>query len=179
MTIHSDHPFATPQPDRDPVRRLRGRLAAPVTVWATGRGAGREGWTLSSVLIADGDTGDATGNRAPEVLGLLDEDTDLAAELAPGSLLVVNLLAAGQGPVADAFARVAPSPGGPFRTGTWLDTAWGPRLEGAAGWLGVRVVAEPAYAGWALLVRARIEHAEVDDRDPLVHLRGRYRTLDG
>ena len=41
--IHSSDPFATPEEERSPVRRLRGRLAAPVTLWTaleTGNRAG-------------------------------------------------------------------------------------------------------------------------------------------
>ena len=32
VTIHSEHPFADPEPERDPVRRLRGRLGGAVTL---------------------------------------------------------------------------------------------------------------------------------------------------
>jgi flavin reductase (DIM6/NTAB) family NADH-FMN oxidoreductase RutF len=171
VTIHSEHPFATPEGERDPLRRLRGRLPQPVTVWTTGTGAAREGWTLSSVLLADGDPA--------EVVGLLDPASDLAAVLEPGTRLVVNLLAAGQGAVADAFARVAPSPGGPFRTGTWTDGPSGPRLQGAQGWVEAVLREEPLPGvGWALLVRAEVTGAEVDpDAAGMVHHRGRYTTL--
>nr|WP_156611989.1 flavin reductase family protein [Auraticoccus cholistanensis] len=150
------------------MRRLRGRLPSPVTVWTCGEGAGREGWTLSSVLLADGDPG--------QVLGLLDADSDLAEELLPGTPLVVNVLAAGQGPVADAFARLAPSPGGPFRTGSWQQSEHGPRLVGAQGWVSARVLAEePLQAGWFRLVRAAVDAVEVDPTvGGLVHHRGRY-----
>ncbi|GAB3622262.1 hypothetical protein GCM10027418_03440 [Mariniluteicoccus endophyticus] len=175
MTIHSDHPFATPEHDRDPLRRLRGRMPAPVTVWATGDGANREGWTVSSLLVAEGD--DGSDGRGPVVVGLLDEDSELAAEVAGGTTLCISLLTHDHRDVADAFARVAPAPGGPFRVGEWEPTAWGPRLVGAAGWLGVRVSAEPTYAGWALLVTARVEHAEIADGTPMAHVRGRYVDL--
>ena len=36
VTIHSEHPFLEPEADRDPVRRLRGRLGGAVTLWTTG-----------------------------------------------------------------------------------------------------------------------------------------------
>ena len=32
VTIHSEHPFADPEPERDPVRRLRGRLGVAGSV---------------------------------------------------------------------------------------------------------------------------------------------------
>ena len=177
MTIHHEHPFATSEPDRDPVRRFRGRLAAPVTIWATGTGSGREGWTVSSMLIADGvlPAGSAPGveARQAEVLGLLDEESELVDALRRTGTVSVNLLPADQEQLAEAFARTMPAPGGPFRAGEWTDTEWGPRLAGVP-WLGARVIGEPAYAGWALLVRAAVEQVDPAGADPAIHLRGRY-----
>ena len=74
------------------------------------------------------------------------------------------------------FARLAPSPGGPFRTGTWADDPHGPRLEGAAAWAAVRLLeTEPAHAGWGLLVRSVLERIDfADDVAPLRHQEGHY-----
>ena len=36
--IHDDNPFGIPEADRDPVRRFRGRMPAPVTVVTAGVG---------------------------------------------------------------------------------------------------------------------------------------------
>jgi flavin reductase (DIM6/NTAB) family NADH-FMN oxidoreductase RutF len=174
VTIHSEHPFATPAGDRDPLRRFRGRTASAVSVWTSGAGRGRAGWTVSSFLVADGDPG--------EVVGVLDEDSALGELLADGGeeTFVVNLLAWEQRGLADAFAGLAPAPGGVFRLGTWSDTDWGPALAGSAGWLGARLRPEPLeHAGWGLLVRARVEHVELPDVPAdgvLVHLQGRYRA---
>ena len=63
--IHSDDPFATPEPEQSPVRRLRGRLARAVTLWTA---PGPAGLTVSSMLVADGEPG--------RVLGLIDEESD-------------------------------------------------------------------------------------------------------
>src|ERR687893_462697 len=63
--IHSSDPFATQEQDRSPVRRLRGRLAAAVTLWTT---VGPAGLTVSSMMVADGEPG--------RVLGLVDEESD-------------------------------------------------------------------------------------------------------
>ncbi|MGJ3509326.1 flavin reductase family protein [Enemella sp. A6] len=167
MTIHSEHPFATPEPDRDPVRRFRGRMPAPVTVWTTGAGRERQGWTIASMLLAEG--------PVAEVLGLLDADSDLADDLTAGAdRLVVNLLGPDQAPVADAFARVAPAPGGPFTLGQWQDSEWGPVLADTAGWLGVRVTAHEDRLGWTTMVRGEVEHVELSDHAALGYLRGRY-----
>ncbi len=169
MTIHTDHPFVPDEGDRDPLRRLRGRLAAPVTVWTTGSGRGRAGLTVSSLLVADGDPA--------RVLGLVDEDSDLADALDGTGLLTVNVLGTDHRFLAEVFAGLAPAPGGPFTQGEWQDGPWGPRLADAVGHLGVRVDPAPRrHAGWALLVEGTIEDVHVGAGDPLVHLRGRYRT---
>ncbi len=130
MTIHSEHPFVPPEGDRDPLRRLRGQLPAPVTVWTAGTGRGRRGLTVSSVLVAAGDPA--------HVLGLVDEEADLWAE--PPTTLVVNVLGPGHAYLADAFAGTAPAPGGPFTQGEWSDSDWGPVLADAAAWVGARLV---------------------------------------
>lgn len=190
MTIHTEHPFATGGPDRSPLRRLRGRLPSPVSVWTSGQGGLRRGWTVSSVLLADGDPG--------EVAGLVDEDSDLADRLrlpepadgpvpvdgpppVDGPRFVVNLLGWSQRTLADVFAGLAPAPGGAFRLASWTDTAWGPVLDGSVGWVGVRRTAtEPEHAGWGLLVRGVIEHVEVADLPDdgvLSSFRGRYRPV--
>jgi hypothetical protein len=181
VTIHSEHPFATPAGDRDPLRRFRGRMASGVSVWTAGEGRDRAGWTVSSFLVADGDPG--------EVVGVLDEDSALGERLAgqlgaggadPAATFVVNLLGWEQRGLAEAFAGLAPAPGGVFRLGTWSDSGWGPALEGSAGWLGVRLRPGPVeHAGWGLLVRAAVEHVELPEppaEGVLLHLQGRYRA---
>jgi 3-hydroxy-9,10-secoandrosta-1,3,5(10)-triene-9,17-dione monooxygenase reductase component len=55
IRIGGQPPFAVPPERRDPTRRLRGRLVAPVTVWTAGRPPGGAGLTVSSVLVAEGD----------------------------------------------------------------------------------------------------------------------------
>ncbi|MBC7633246.1 flavin reductase family protein [Aeromicrobium sp.] len=170
MTIHTDHPFVPPEGERDQLRRMRGRLASPVTVWAAGSGPARRGLTVSSFLVADGEPG--------QVLGLIDADSDLW-ESSPQTV-VVNVLGAEHRFLADAFAGTAPAPGGPFTLGEWSDSEWGPVLTGGAGWIGVRLaMSEPREVGWGLLVHGDVEHVSVGDAEPLIHLRGRYRTAPG
>jgi hypothetical protein len=168
VTIHPEHPFVPPESERDPLRRFRGRMAAPVTVWAHGSDRSRAGLTVSSMLVADG--------VPPRVLGLVDEDADFFDD--EPELFTVCLLAGEHAYLAEAFAGTAPAPGGPFGQGTWRDSHWGPVLDGCAGWIGVRRdPGEPRHAGWALLVEGVVEHVEVGRADPLAHVRGRYRTL--
>lgn len=167
VTIHSDHPFLEPESERDPVRRMRGRLGGTVSLWTTGVGAGRAGLTVSSLMIAAGDPAHA--------LALVDPDSDLADAVEDTGTAVVQLLEWPHRDLAEAFAGLAPAPGGPFTTGSWVDTDWGPRLESATTWAGVRVTGHQREIGWSLLLDAVIEHIEVGaEREPLVHRRGRY-----
>jgi flavin reductase (DIM6/NTAB) family NADH-FMN oxidoreductase RutF len=131
VTIHHSHPFAVGENDRKPLRRFRGRMASPVSIWAAAAGGQRAGWTLSSFLVADGDPG--------EVIGLIDEESPLADVLTQTATLTVNLPGWRQRKLADAFAGVAPAPGGPFTLAAWRDTDWGPVLDGSLGWIGARL----------------------------------------
>jgi flavin reductase (DIM6/NTAB) family NADH-FMN oxidoreductase RutF len=173
VSIHSEHPFLPPTDARDPVRRLRGRLPLPVSVWTTELDGRRVGWAVSSMLLGEGEPA--------EVLGLLDEDAELADALQQTRTFAVSLLGWAQRNLADAFAGVMPAPGGAFRLGQWTDTTWGPVLAGCTGWVGARLVdGEPGHAGWSLLVRATVEHVQVDEPSDgvLGYLHGRYRQLD-
>jgi flavin reductase (DIM6/NTAB) family NADH-FMN oxidoreductase RutF len=166
VTIHSEHPFL--EPERDPVRQLRGRLGGTVTLWTCGMGAGhvdRAGLTVTSALVANGEP--------PRLLALLDPDSDLAEKLAETGLAVVSLLTWDDRALADAFGGTSPAPGGAFRMGEFVQTPWGPRLAGAATWAGVRLEST-AEVGWSSLVTCVIEELEVGDDEPLVHRRGRY-----
>jgi flavin reductase (DIM6/NTAB) family NADH-FMN oxidoreductase RutF len=168
MTIHREHPFLGG--GRDPIRQFRGRMIAPVSLWTAAAGGRRAGWTVSSFLIADG---------APAVVvGLVDEDSDFAATLAAGRTFALNLLGWQHRALAEAFAGLAPAPGGVFRLGSWSETDWGPTLEGVPAWLGARATGGlTERAGWALLVRAEIEHVEIgpEDGEPVLgHLRAHY-----
>jgi len=172
VTIHNSHPFVADEQDRNRLRRFRGRMPSPVSIWAAAASGTRAGWTLSSFLVADGDPG--------EVIGLVDEESPLADLLAETTTLTVNLLGWRQRALADAFAGVGPAPGGPFTREPWHDTDWGPVLEGSLGWIGARIKAAPDRAGWGLLLRAEVERVEIpsDPADDLLsYVRGRYRSL--
>jgi flavin reductase (DIM6/NTAB) family NADH-FMN oxidoreductase RutF len=169
VTIHDTHPFADPDPD--PARRLRGRLGGTVTLWTSGSGAGRAGLTLTSVLVVLGEP--------VRLLGLVDPDSDLADVVADTGRAVVQLLEWADRDLAEGFAGTAPAPGGVFRQAAFVDTDWGPRLERAATWAGVRVD-EAAEVGWSRLLTCVVEHLEVgEETDPLLHRRGRWLRLDG
>lgn len=171
MTIHSEHPFADPEGERDAVRRLRGRLGGTVTLWTSGSGRDRAGLTVSSLMVANGDPA--------RVLALVDPDSDLAAAAQETGRVVVQLLEWPHRDLAEAFAGLAPAPGGLFRLGSWTDTAWGPLLDGVSAWVGLAVDAEAPEVGWSLLLTGTVEHVEVgEEAQPLVHRRGRYLPPD-
>ncbi len=153
-----------PSGDRDPLRRLRGRMPAPVTVWASGVDTGRSGLTVSSVIVANGEPA--------HVLAVIDADSDWWSS--GPETVAVNVLAQDHRFLADAFAGTVPAPGGPFTLGSWSDSEWGPVLTESAGWLGVRLVEETREVGWGLLVEGIVEHVELGEADALIHLRGRY-----
>jgi flavin reductase (DIM6/NTAB) family NADH-FMN oxidoreductase RutF len=83
-SLRYGNPWADPPSERDPVRQVRARLPAPVTVWT----AGEEEWaglTVSSLMLAQGEPG--------QLLGLIGPDTDLAETVARTGVFVVHLLA--------------------------------------------------------------------------------------
>ena len=167
MTIHSSDPFATPEHLRSPVRRLRGRLPAAVTLWTAGDQP-RAGLTVSSTLIADGDPG--------RLLGLVDEESDLWPVVQAVDRFAVILLGPADQQLADRFAGLLPAPGGLFSGYEWSQSNWGPIPSGHLTWAGCRLDGAREF-GWGLLVEATIEHVEVGQDEPLVHQHGRYRTL--
>jgi flavin reductase (DIM6/NTAB) family NADH-FMN oxidoreductase RutF len=166
MTISPSDPFATPDHLRSPVRRLRGRLPAAVTLWTA---PGPAGLTVSSTMVVDGDPG--------HLLGVLDEESDLWAAIEDAGRFAVTALTSADRQLADRFAGLMPAPGGLFAGGGWHETAYGPVPAGRASWAGCRLDgARPV--GWGLLVEATIETVELGEpQPPLVHYRARYREL--
>jgi flavin reductase (DIM6/NTAB) family NADH-FMN oxidoreductase RutF len=161
-----EDPFATPEGDRSPLRRLRGRLAAPVSLWTS---PGPAGLTVSSMLVVDGEPG--------RVLGLVDDESQLWTAIEESGRFAVAPLRERDRQLADRFAGLLPAPGGVFSTGRWRDTGYGPVLEDLATWAGCRLV-DHRPCGWALLVEGVVEQVEVGPQDaPLVHYRGRYHLL--
>lgn len=168
MTIHSDHPFATPEHERDQARRLRGRLGGQVSLWTAGSRAARVGLTVSSLMVAPGEPA--------YVVGLLDPDSDLGRRLTreDGGRCVVQLLQWRHRDLAEMFAGLMPAPGGAFAHAEWLETDAGPRLADATTWAEC-VVSETRLVGWSVEVTCRLDEVQVgEDDEPLFHRRGRY-----
>ncbi|WP_318336163.1 flavin reductase family protein [Micromonospora sp. BRA006-A] len=166
--IHSTDPFAAPAAQRSPVRRLRGRLAAPVTLWTA---PGPAGLTVSSTLVAEGEP--------DRLLGLVDAESDLWAAIEEAGRFAVAPLGPQHRQLADRFAGLFPSPGGLFALDAWTETPYGPVPADAGGWAGCRLDTAREY-GWGLLVEATIESVDLPaDTPPLLHYRGRYHDLPG
>lgn len=168
--IHEEeHPFTTPEAERDPVRQMRGRLVAPVTIVTSGDDEGSAGLTVSSIMLAEGDPG--------SVHFLLGPDTDLAETIHRTGRCVVQVLASADRDLSEVFAGRRPSPGGPF-AGLEVDrTEWGPVM----GRVGNRTFCSGVTTtqhGYSLLVSAKVDRVDVTDlNDPLAYFRGTYRHL--
>ena len=143
VTIHHEHPFLPPEPERNPLRRLRGRLASPVTV-LTAEHAGR-------ASRPDGVLRPGGGRRPGQLLAIVDPLSDLHDAVAGRGTAVLNLLGWPDRQLAEAFGYQAPAPGGPFRLAEWTASEWGPVLAGATAWAGCRVTGEPwPPVGWGV-----------------------------
>jgi 3-hydroxy-9,10-secoandrosta-1,3,5(10)-triene-9,17-dione monooxygenase reductase component len=164
--IHGTDPFAVPDEARSPARRLRGRLAAAVTLWTA---PGPAGLTVSTTLVVDGDPA--------RLLGVVDDESDLWAAARRAGRFAVAPLATAHRQLADRFAGLMPAPGGLFKGYAFRDTPYGPVPADVATWVGCRLD-DARELGWGLLVEATVETVELGaDDDPLVHFRGRYRRL--
>ncbi|MEV6635219.1 flavin reductase family protein [Actinoplanes sp. NPDC051470] len=164
--IHTGDPFAPVASEKSPIRRLRGRFGAAVSLWTT---PGPAGLTVSSMLVADGDPG--------RVLGLIDEESDFWDAVAEEGRFAVTALTDADQQLADRFAGLMPAPGGLFATGAWTETEFGPVPAGAATWAGCTLDAHRPY-GWALLIEATIATVHLGEpAPPLLHHRGRYHRL--
>jgi 3-hydroxy-9,10-secoandrosta-1,3,5(10)-triene-9,17-dione monooxygenase reductase component len=164
-----DDPFSVPRELRDPVRRLRGQLAAPVTLWTTHGAHGRAGLTVSSLLVAEGPVG--------SVLALIGPLTDFWEVLAESRRCVVHVLGPADRRLAEVFAGHYPEPE-PFGGVAVSSSAWGPVVE-LAGARAFCELGEVSEVGYSLLVRAEIVRADLGRvTEPLVYHRGAYARLE-
>lgn len=164
--IHYENPFATPAELRSPTRRLRGRLASPVTIWTSGSAEERAGLTVSSVMVAEGEPS--------LVVGLIGDPGELWDAIRATGAFVVHVLEQRHRDLADRFAGVTPSPGGLFRGVTVEDSAWGPILSDIPARARCRLESA-REAGYYRQVRGVVEEVDLYDlEEPLVHFRGRY-----
>jgi flavin reductase (DIM6/NTAB) family NADH-FMN oxidoreductase RutF len=171
-TVHFGDPWADPEQSRDPIRRIRGRLPAGVTVWTSGQSEPRTGeWaglTVSSLFLAQGEP--------PELAGLVGPDTDLADMIEATNCFVVHPLSdtpshrrlaqhfAGILPASDELLSIEPS-------------RYGPQLIAVADRLYCRATGTRPL-GWSLLVAGVIEDVSLAPAGPgLAWHRGRFHRI--
>lgn len=167
--IHHENPFADDPDSRDPVRRFRGRLSAPVTIITSGAGEDRTGLTVSSLFVVEGEPG--------LIQAVVGPTSDLWSIVAETGRFVVHTCSDAHRGLAEVFAGIRPSPGGIFATATVADSEWGPILEdiGDRAYCSLDSARELGYSG---LIAGRIDRVDVADLShPLVYFRGRFRSL--
>ena len=168
--IHHEHPFQTPADQREPARRLRGRLASPVTIWTSYGTDGPVGLTVSSIIVAEG--------RPSALIGLINPTTDLWDAIRESERFVVHILDDSRRELAERFAGLRPSPGGTFRGLVVQRGDHGPVLTDLTERAHCTLF-DTIDAGYQRLVRGLIQEVEVSELvSPLVHFRGGYRSLD-
>jgi flavin reductase (DIM6/NTAB) family NADH-FMN oxidoreductase RutF len=163
------NPWADPPDERDPVRQVRARLPAPVTIWTAGD-AEWAGLTVSSLLLAQGEPGC--------LLGLIGPDTDLAETLERTGAFVVHLLAD-----RPEHRRLAQHFAGTLGASPDLlevdSSTHGPRLRSAPDQVACRLTSRRP-CGWSELVEAAVEEVRLatgppPSRSGLVWYRGAFR----
>jgi flavin reductase (DIM6/NTAB) family NADH-FMN oxidoreductase RutF len=167
--IGSD-PSWLPADLKDSVRRLRGQVTAPVTVWTTyADDASQVGITVSSVLIAEGDT--------PLIMGLVSPLSDFWDALQTTKRFVVHVLSTDQRRIADQFALRYP--GDSFEGLSTSGSDHGPILDAVLTRTKCLLTAQ-LEAGWSLLLKGSLQEITAAEQPPLplVHYRGRYLTLE-
>lgn len=181
-SLHFGSPWADDPEQRDQVRRARGRMPLPVTVWLAATTepdvlvpplyqarAGTVGLTVSSLVVAPGQPG--------RLAGVVSPSTDFGDLLVttPGTRFTVHLLAAGQRRLARHFAGDIPSPPGDLDV---LATAFGPALAAVADRVFCELVSCRPY-GWSHLAEADVVGVELGPRrDPLGWYGGMFVALD-
>jgi flavin reductase (DIM6/NTAB) family NADH-FMN oxidoreductase RutF len=169
IRVGGQHPFATPPERRDPARRLRGRLVAPVTVWTAGEPSSGAGLTVSSVLVAEG--------QPARLLGLIDPTSAFWEAMRQTGGFVVHVLGVGDRALAERFGEVRPPIRGAFTGLEVTGSQWGPLLGGRRPWAGCRLVGSTPV-GYGELVEGVIERLDLQDLDdPLAWLHGRYHSV--
>ena len=167
--IHSGNPFSDEPGSRDPVRRLRGRLASPVTIITAGTSANRTGLTVSALAVVEGEPA--------QVHTFISPASDLWTLAAETRRFIVHILGFEHATLAEVFAGLRPSPGGLFATAPTTDSDWGPVLSAIPNRAFCTVISHEEV-GFSGLMAAAIDRTELSDfSDPLVYFRARYRRL--
>src|SRR2546430_958891 len=170
MTYLGEDPFALPVDQRDPARRLRGRLASPVTVWTTvGEDGAPAGITVGSIVIAEG--------QPPVAVGLIDSLSFFWESLTVSKRFVIHVLEHPHRRLADQMAGRYPGPDARFENLELSPSEWGPVIDNVPNRAYCRFSGFVEVAD-SLAVKGDIDRMEFSDiENPLVHFRGSYHDL--
>lgn len=167
--IHGDNPFTASPDQRDPVRRFRGRLTAPVAIVTSGTGDARTGLTVSSLMVIEGEPG-----LVQMVVGPTSDLWHVAEE---SKAFVIHVCREDDRDLAQVFAGLRPNPGGVFAGLDIVESEHGPVIARLANRAFCSFV-EKQEMGYSGLVTGEIETVEAASiTDPLVYFRGGYRGL--
>ncbi|MCA1218271.1 flavin reductase family protein [Streptomyces sp. 8L] len=162
--MHS--PSTAPRPvSPDLFRRAMASVATPVSVVTTTENGVPRGTTVSAFA--------SLSMKPPMVLVALDENSRLLSAMRRTRRFAVNILGAGQGSLAEAFARKGADK---FAGVDWYEEAGLPYLAGAAGRLAC-AVEEFLPGGDHVIAAATVTAADVgEDAAPLTYHRHRFGT---
>ena len=167
--IHSDNPFVDEPDSRDPVRRFRGRLTAPVTIVTAGNGNDKTGLTVASLIVIEGEPGGVEAVIGPR--------SDLWEAVAESGHFVVHICSDTHQARAEVFAGLRPSPGGIFAGLAVTESEWGPVIDDMTN-RAYCTFASRREVGYSGLVSGRIDQVDLAEiAPPLTYFRGRYHTL--
>lgn len=167
--IHGDNPFVESPDQRDPVRRFRGRLAAPVTIVTSGSSGDRTGLTVSSLMVIEGEPG-----RLQMVLGPTSDLWDIVAK---SERFVVHICHEKDRHLAEVFAGLRPNPGGVFAGTETRESDYGPVIEHLANRAYCRYV-DREELGYSGVITGEVDEIEAETiTDPLIYFRAGYHTL--
>lgn len=169
-TIHDEHPFLDPEDQRHPIRRFRGRLAAPVTIVTAGTPEDHTGLTVSSLMVAEGEPA--------RIHFLLGDQSYLWDRIRQYGTFTVHVLDYDHRKLSGRFAGVDPSPGGPFAGIDTEPSDHGPIITSIDTRAACRYEAHRPGDGAYVIVDGIIEDVTLHDlTDPLQWFRGSYRRL--
>lgn len=167
--IHGENPFTESPDQRDPVRRFRGRLTAPVTIVTSGSGSALTGLTVSSLMVIEGEPG-----LIHMVVG---PTSDLWGVAEESGAFVVHVCHDEDRNLAQVFAGLYPSPGGIFAGLNVVESEHGPVIDHLANRAFCSFV-DKREVGYSGIMTGEIERVEAANiTDPLVYFRGGYRSL--
>jgi flavin reductase (DIM6/NTAB) family NADH-FMN oxidoreductase RutF len=150
--------------DPDTFRQVMASVCTPVSVVTAMAGHRPHGSTVSAFA--------SLSLNPPMVLLSLDRASELLFHIRRSLVFGLNVLHAGQAPLATAFARKGADK---FNGVSWVLDSGVPRLEGSAGWLACRVE-QLVSGGDHIVVLGRVLAARHTTAPPLTYHQRRFGT---